>query len=496
MLTRLKVNGFKNLVNVDVSLGPFTCIAGANGVGKSNLFDAIMFLSALADRPLMDAARCIRDEKNRSTELTSLFFHAGDSLQDEMSFEAEMLISPEGTDDLGQRAKATITFLRYNLVLGYRQADVQRPEQLVVKREELKHINVSDAHKVLGFQHAPIWRRTVVQGARRGAPFISTTQRDMAVADETAMSRIILLHQDGGSGRPREHLAEMLPRTVLSTTNAIESPTALLARREMQSWRLLQLEPSSLRNSDFFNSPAHLGADGSHLASTLHRLARTRTSNGAPDEAAVYARVANRLSELVEDVLDVAVDEDHRRELLTLQVRDHSQTLHAARALSDGTLRFLALAILELDPSAQGLLCFEEPENGIHPERIPAMVRLLKDLTVDPEEESGPDNPLRQVIVNTHSPSVVSLVDEDDLLVAEQREIAVGGQRHRGVGFAWLHDTWRCRLRPDERTLSLGQLRAYLNPLAFESPSPTKRRRVKDREDARQMYFEYYQNNE
>jgi recombinational DNA repair ATPase RecF len=110
----VKVNGFKNLINVDVSLGPFTCIAGANGVGKSNLFDAIMFLSALADRPLMDAARCIRDEKNRSTELTSLFFHAGGSLQDEMSFEAEMLISPEGTDDLGQRAKATITFLRYS----------------------------------------------------------------------------------------------------------------------------------------------------------------------------------------------------------------------------------------------------------------------------------------------------------------------------------------------------------------------------------------------
>jgi predicted ATPase len=301
------------------------------------------------------------------------------------------------------------------------------------------------------------------------------------------------LHQDGGgAGRPREHLAETLPRTVLSTTNAIESPTALLARREMQSWRLLQLEPSSLRNSDSFNSPAHLGADGSHLAATLHRLARTHTSNGSPDGAAIYARVANRLSELVEDVSDVAVDEDHRRELLTLQVRDRSQTWHAARALSDGTLRFLALAILELDPSAQGLLCFEEPENGIHPERIPAMVRLLKDLSVDPEEESGPDNPLRQVIVNTHSPSVVSLVDEDDLLVAEPREIAVAGKRHRGVGFAWLHDTWRCRLRPDERTLSLGQLRAYLNPLAFESPpSPTKHRRVKDRDDARQMYFEY-----
>ncbi len=55
MLTRLKANGFKNLVDVDIRFGPFTCVAGANGVGKSNLFDAIMFLSALADKSLVDS---------------------------------------------------------------------------------------------------------------------------------------------------------------------------------------------------------------------------------------------------------------------------------------------------------------------------------------------------------------------------------------------------------------------------------------------------------
>lgn len=44
MLTRLKVKGFKNLVDLDVRFGPFTCIAGPNGAGKSNLFDAILDL--------------------------------------------------------------------------------------------------------------------------------------------------------------------------------------------------------------------------------------------------------------------------------------------------------------------------------------------------------------------------------------------------------------------------------------------------------------------
>ena len=72
MLTRLKVNGFKNLMNVDIRFGPFTCIAGANGVGKSNLFDAIRFLSALADdRPLIEAAQSVVGANSRRAKSVS-----------------------------------------------------------------------------------------------------------------------------------------------------------------------------------------------------------------------------------------------------------------------------------------------------------------------------------------------------------------------------------------------------------------------------------------
>ena len=60
MLTRLQVDGFKNLQAVDLRFGPFTCIAGPNGAGKSNVFDAIRFLSLLATETLMDAASHVR----------------------------------------------------------------------------------------------------------------------------------------------------------------------------------------------------------------------------------------------------------------------------------------------------------------------------------------------------------------------------------------------------------------------------------------------------
>ena len=78
MLTRLVVAGFKNLVDVDLSFGPFTCIAGTNGVGKSNLLDAIGFLSALADGPLIDAALSVRDAGAKTGDIRGLFHHVGD----------------------------------------------------------------------------------------------------------------------------------------------------------------------------------------------------------------------------------------------------------------------------------------------------------------------------------------------------------------------------------------------------------------------------------
>ena len=60
MLTRLEIDGFKNLQAADLRFGPFTCIAGPNGAGKSNVFDAIRFLSLLATETLMDAAFHVR----------------------------------------------------------------------------------------------------------------------------------------------------------------------------------------------------------------------------------------------------------------------------------------------------------------------------------------------------------------------------------------------------------------------------------------------------
>lgn len=488
MLTRMKINNFKNLVNVDVNFGPFTCIAGANGVGKSNLFDAIIFLSALADKSLLDAAKSVRDENARASDIRSLFHRVGDVYAKEMTFEVEMIVPEKGIDDLGQDAKASITFLRYIVKIGYRTENGQRSQGgLELLQEELTHINISDASKHVQFPHKKSWRTSAVKGKRSGGSFISTAGE--------GKERIIKLHQDGGGqGRARSILAANLPRTVLSTANAAENPTALMAKREMQSWRPLQLEPSALRKPDEITAPTRMGANGANIAATLYHLPKIEIerleSSGEKStleecETRVYAQISNRLAELIDDVRDISVDYDEKRELLTVMVTGRDGTPHSARSLSDGTLRFLALAVLELDTDNPGLICLEEPENGIHPERIPAMLKLLQDIATDVDESISPDNPLRQVIINTHSPTVVAQIPDDSLLVAESVEQIESGVRFKAVRFCGLADTWRHQRTEMPNHISRGKLLSYLNPVVSEESKQSyygiERKKLPDR---------------
>ena len=466
MITRIQVDGFKNLVGTDVRFGPFTCIAGGNGVGKSNLFDAIVFLSRLASSTLLEAASYVRDPDGRSSDVRSLFTRVGGTYAPEMRFSVEMVVSPEATDDLGQHAKASITLLRYELVLGYAEGDqVTHPDRLVIKHEDLSHIKIGQARQALPFLLRPKsgarpagwgesaeWRKTAVHG-RRTAPFISTTH------DESGQL-VVQRHQEGNAGRSWLFRAADLPRTVLSTSNAVEGPTALIAQREMESWSLLHFEPSALRRPDDFLAPARMSADGGHLPATLFRLANQQPGGAS----AVYAKVANRLSHLIDDVRTVGVERDPKRELLTIQVEDRSRTFHTARALSDGTLRFLALAVLQEDPEASGVWCLEEPENGLYPARISAMIALLQDIAMDTNSEIGRENPLRQVIINTHSPGVVQEIPDTSLVAAVPVETTLGGGAVRTVQFQALSNTWRTAVAvPKTSAISKGFLLDYLN---------------------------------
>lgn len=504
MLTRLKVDGFKNLVGVDVRFGPFNCIAGANGVGKSNLFDAIRFLSLTAKHPLAEAARRVRDGQGGSSDARGLFHRTGGHWGKIMSFEVEMVVPKEAEDDLGQIARATWSYLTYKLEIRLREggqsSNPQHPMEIVT--EELGVAKGEVGFSTKSFGRSPTGG-ILVDPSKRYFGDPSHAHSTSPVGPFIITERIgdgASIKLRSGRRTPVNQATATSPHTsLLSQATAIGSPTAYCAQRELGSWQLLQLDPGAIRLPDEFNSPTKLEANGRRLAAALARLTgpvadslQETTSSGA-HEGKVFGRLANRLSGLVSDICGIRLDRDEKRSLNTVLLRMRDGTEFPARDMSDGTLRLLALALLELDPEAPRVICLEEPENGVHPDRLPAIVKLLRDIAMDPMEPLDETNPVRQVIVNTHSPSVVMAVPEDSLIGARSVPGKDGDRVFQRAEFAGIVGTWRANLSPAVPAISKGELLSYLDParLLMGEPAPGQgERRVVDRDDIRKLLGE------
>jgi predicted ATPase len=425
MLLRLRVKNFKNLEDVEIRFGPLTCFVGTNGVGKSNILDAIQFLRALTEHDIQKAASMVRSPVSGEFGPRDLFF--GGDWSRPMQFEADMLVPERVIDDFGRETVPATTLLRYSVEFGLVANGMPR---LVLNREVLEPIKAGLAKDTLGFPHKKEFLKSVVKPTRRIGVFISTADEGQGAGPE------IKLHQDGGS-RGQAFAPGKSPRTVVGGTNVAEYPTVLAARREMASWMIVQLEPSAIRTPDRVGGPDKVDERGRHVAATLDRLRSTEETTGR-----TLAETVNRLARLVPEVRGIEIDRDEARQQLTVMATlEGCRENMGPRSLSDGTLRFLALVTMFMDQDAGELLCMEEPENGIHPGRVPAAVELLEEYCVDVEHAVGPDNPLRQVIINTHSPDVVRQLGNCDLLFVDTVNSPRGNYAIvRGVEGGWRKD--------------------------------------------------------
>jgi predicted ATPase len=83
-----------------------------------------------------------------------------------------------------------------------------------------------------------------------------------------------------------------------------------------------------------------------------------------------------------------------------------------ASRLSEGTLRYLCLLTLLLDPTPPPIICLEEPEAGLHPHVIPQIAELL----IDASQRT-------QLIVTTHSDELISgLSDCPEAIIVCERD--------------------------------------------------------------------------
>lgn len=385
MITKIKINGFKSFHNFEMEFTPFTIIAGTNASGKSNLFDALMLLSKLAESD--NIKRSLNEQRGEFLELFTMYDQNNHSKS--MEFEVEMLINKEVKDAWGNKAQLKYTRLNYQLHLrryendsGLQDIEVIYEKLINLKHQEDKWIDI------IPKKLREIWRPKVSTG-KRGIPYIDTEKIENILT--------VVVPQDGTTGNKRRFPLNSANRTVLSSFDTIDFPHVLAAKEEMKSWKFLQLNPDDLREpTSKSKGEDEISQTGKNIAAALFRISQ--------NNPIVLKEISRKLNFFLPNFVEVKVFDDKENRQYIIKLIDTEKKEYTSRVLSEGTLRILTLCILEFDDQFSGLLCFEEPENGINPQRISTMLDLLTDLSSDFSDAS---TPVRQVIVNTHSPVLV-----------------------------------------------------------------------------------------
>lgn len=448
MITRIEIDGFKTFRKFYLDLAPLQVIVGPNGAGKSNLFDALRLLSRLVDSDLRTAFQDLRGEAG---ELFAILPNGERANQ--MQLAVEMLVEPHVRDSWGAEAAIKYTRLRYELVI-LRSTDPHGLDRLYVDHEALMSIRRGEdqwikQHGVVGQES---WLPRVTGGR---APFIST-EREHDIPT-------IYLHQDGSGGR-KGSVAAKMERTVLSGVQNTESPHAFAVSEEMRNWRFLQLNPEALRKPSPMVGPQSMSTDGKYLPGTLARL--------QAEDPFLLNDLSLDLANLVPGVVKVDLETDKARDEYVIWAEMEDGRRFSSRVLSDGTLRMLALITLKNDPEHKGLLCFEEPENGIHPFRLKKIARLLNELVTDFDDREQQELPLRQFLSNTHSPLFISqpeilphllfahmVLRSDPLHPAQQERVTRIVPIHNSTTQLPIH----LGISPEEAAYTLGEVQKFLD---------------------------------
>lgn len=388
MITYIKIDGFKSFHNFEMSFTPFTVIAGSNAAGKSNLFDALQLLSALAESDKIQKAF----RAQRGDLLEQFTCYDDNTRANKMSFVVDMLVNSEIKDAWGSSAKLKYTRLRYELVLR-RFTNTIGMEDIVVEYESLDTIkHDTDLWlQIIPSNVSEHWRPKVITGKRQ-KPYMKTESHNGI--------NTVIVSQDGSQGNKRSYPLLNATRTILSSFDSVDFRHILAAKEEMKSWRFLQLDPEDLRTP----TSKAMGDDiitpsGHNLAAALYRIKQQDSYN--------LKIISRKLHDFIPNFVEVKVIDDVENKQYVIVLKDVDNKEYTSRVLSEGTMRILTLCILWQDDKHNGLLCFEEPENGIHPFRIKAMAELLNDLAVDFTDQ---ESMLRQVIVNTHSTTFIKEV--------------------------------------------------------------------------------------
>ncbi len=222
---------------------------------------------------------------------------------------------------------------------------------------------------------------------------------------EYSQSYVITQETWGGSVNRAENFSKMTPvRSILAEArHAPDIGPIADAFASIRLYREFRTGPGTSARLGVSASGfgEYLVEDGGNLASVLGRM----KLHG------VLERVNDYLKRFFDGFTEVFVYASGGISQIYIREKDISTPI-TGLGLSDGTLRWLCLLAVLLDPEPAPLVCLEEPEAGLHPDAI----RMVAGLLIEASART-------QLIVTTHSPALVdALSSQPESVVVCERD--------------------------------------------------------------------------
>ncbi|RCV63658.1 putative ATPase [Methanophagales archaeon] len=396
-IKKIIVSNFKSFEEVEIEVGKFNVLIGANASGKSNFINILQFLKDIVENGLDNAISMqggvdyIRNinigvSKNLSVEL---HIDSKDKPVKSLGFGKE-------DDERLIRISAHEFTYKFSIQFnksgrGYKVAD----ERLVANcdfveaRLEKKERKISEKEKI----------------GEGEIIFINDKGRvksDLKSVDGSITKDDLILP----SFSKKEFLEGKLSLKELFIGAPIFfpllPPISFGISDFFRAISIYDLDPKLSKKATLITGKTELEPDGSNLAIVLKNILENKKKR-------------ERLSSLIKDILpfieDITVEKLADKSLLASLKEVYSgKKFLPAPLLSDGTINITAL-IIALYFEEKPLIIIEEPERNIHPYIISKVIEMMKDVS---------ERRKKQIIVTTHNPEVVRYTDIENIVLVHR----------------------------------------------------------------------------
>ncbi|MBA3534636.1 MAG: AAA family ATPase [Ardenticatenales bacterium] len=358
MITKLRLQNFKNFKDAELHLGRFTLLVGENSSGKSNIRDAFRFLHGIS----------------RGYSLADILGEKWGS-----GGEIQWTGIRGGTREVAFRGASSFALEVTFLVEG------GKSEKEAVYRIEVDPGVSGNAPRIID-------ERLTVQGENDP---IFRPNREVSSRDKF---RLVLL-KAGGKRLGEAFLNQQPALSQLVEAKRLSSDVRKWAEETMgalSDLRFLDLSPEAMRRPSLPGQTV-LGDRGENLSSVLQSI------YNQPSGKDILVEWLHELTPMDAKEFEFIPDSTGKI-LLTLVEKNGQRT--SGYSASDGTLRFLAIIAAFLGPKPAKLHFIEELDTGLHPTRLHLLLQLVEQYVANGD---------RQIIATTHSPQFLSVLSEQAL---------------------------------------------------------------------------------